>query len=75
MFADEFCNVLMQNEPKVEMPSDVPRKSSYIFENVRITFEQDSDNLRRSSVWKLLKMQQFAREEKSCAKGKKLLEL
>ncbi len=39
-----------------------------------MAFEQHSDNLRRSSVWKLFKMQQVAREEKGCSKGKKLLE-
>ncbi len=49
MFGNDFCNVLMQNEPKVEMSSDVPRKSSANFENLRkafrIAFEQHSDNL------------------------------
>ncbi len=56
MFADEFCK---KNEPKVETSSDVPeniRQTSETFGNVRMAFEQHSDNLRRSSVWKLLKM-------------------
>ncbi len=40
-----------------------------------MVFEQHSDYLRRSSVWKLLKMQQVPREEKSYSKGKKLLKI
>ncbi len=35
MFPDEFSNVLMHNEPKVETSSDVPRKSSANFLNLR----------------------------------------
>ncbi len=35
MFADEFCDILMKNEPKVETSSDVSRKSSANFVNLR----------------------------------------
>ncbi len=69
MFADEFCNVLMQSEPKVETSSDAPLKSSVNFANLRkcsYGFEQH-----RIIFGDLLKIAQNAT---SCSNGEKLLE-
>ncbi len=73
----------MTNEPKVETSSDLPRagiclpnfvnlpKSSKNARKLDMVSKQHTDNLWKSSVQKLLRMQKVAQKEQHCLKYEK----